>query len=156
MNNGQLREAIESKLRPGAGYTSQDVTAFALGVEWAMAQQVWPVLAEVQTERERQDGKWGGPLSDDARKSPADWVLDIEAYVTWACQMHRMGDQGKYRRRVMQVAALAVAACESYDRSKTPNVRAERATTAGRQARAGENVPRTARPGLVACRWRSA
>ena len=37
-----------------------------------------------------------------------------------------------------------------------PNVRVKRATTAGRQARAGENVPRTARPGLVACRWRSA
>jgi hypothetical protein len=37
-----------------------------------------------------------------------------------------------------------------------PNVRAKRATTEGRQARAGENVPRTARPGLVACRWRSA
>ena len=37
-----------------------------------------------------------------------------------------------------------------------PNVRAKRAATAGRQARAGENVPRTARLGLVACRWRSA
>ena len=37
-----------------------------------------------------------------------------------------------------------------------PNVRAKRATTAGRQARPQENVPRTARPGLVACRWRSA
>ena len=36
------------------------------------------------------------------------------------------------------------------------NVRAKRATTAGRRARAGENVPRTTRPGLVACRWRSA
>ena len=37
-----------------------------------------------------------------------------------------------------------------------PNVRAKRATTAGRQARAGENVPRTTGPGLGACRWRSA
>ena len=37
-----------------------------------------------------------------------------------------------------------------------PNVRAKREPAAGRQARAGENVPRTARPGLVACRWRSA
>jgi len=37
-----------------------------------------------------------------------------------------------------------------------PNVRAKRATTAGRQARGGENVPRTTGPGLVACRWRSA
>ena len=36
-----------------------------------------------------------------------------------------------------------------------PNVRAKRAAPAGRQARAGENVPRTARPGLVACRGRS-
>ena len=41
-------------------------------------------------------------------------------------------------------------------KSPRPNVRAKRATTAGRQAWAGENVPRTARPGLVACRWRSA
>jgi hypothetical protein len=39
---------------------------------------------------------------------------------------------------------------------RMPNVRAKRATTAGRQARAGENVQRTAGPGLVACRWRSA
>ena len=37
-----------------------------------------------------------------------------------------------------------------------PNVRDKRATTAGRQARAGENVLRTTGPGLVACRWCSA
>ena len=37
-----------------------------------------------------------------------------------------------------------------------PNVRAKRATAAGRQARAGENVRSTTGPGLVACRWRSA
>ena len=37
-----------------------------------------------------------------------------------------------------------------------PNVRAKRTTTAGRQARAGENVRSTTGPGLVACRWRSA
>jgi hypothetical protein len=37
-----------------------------------------------------------------------------------------------------------------------PNVRAKRVTTAGRQARPQENVHRTLRPGLVACRWRSA
>jgi hypothetical protein len=37
--------------------------------------------------------------------------------------------------------------------SAQPNVRANRAPTVGRQARTGENVPRTARPGLVARRW---
>jgi hypothetical protein len=36
-----------------------------------------------------------------------------------------------------------------------PNVRAKRATTAGRQARAVQDKPRR-RAGLVACRWRSA
>ena len=35
MTNDELRAALESKLRPGAGYTGQDLTAFALGVEWA-------------------------------------------------------------------------------------------------------------------------
>ncbi len=48
------------------------------------------------------------------------------------------------------------ASCGELHFGVGPNVRAKRATTAGRQARAGENVPRTARPGLVACRWRSA
>ena len=37
-----------------------------------------------------------------------------------------------------------------------PNVRAKRGPTVGRQARAGENVPRTTSPGLVARRWGSA
>ena len=37
-----------------------------------------------------------------------------------------------------------------------PNVRAKRAAAAGRQARSGENVARTARAGLVARRWGSA
>ena len=51
---------------------------------------------------------------------------------------------------------LTVCVSGSDDRSVRPNVRAKRAPTAGRQARAGENVPRTARPGLEACRWCSA
>jgi hypothetical protein len=37
----------------------------------------------------------------------------------------------------------------------TPNVRAKRATTAGRQAREVQNMPQRL-AGLVACRWRSA
>ena len=74
------------------------------------------VLAAVVAERARQDGKWGGAQADDYRKTPEDWSNDIEAYVFWARQMHRMGSPGKYRRRMMQIAALAVAACESFDR----------------------------------------
>jgi len=40
--------------------------------------------------------------------------------------------------------------------SVPPNVRAKRATTAGRQRPDGESVPRTTGRALVACRWRSA
>lgn len=74
------------------------------------------VLAAVVAERARQDGKWGGAQEDDARKTPEEWCNDIEAYVVWARQMHRMGSPDKYRRRMTQIAALAVAACESFDR----------------------------------------
>lgn len=74
------------------------------------------VFAAVVAERARQDSKWGGAQADDARKTPMDWCLDIEAYNTWACQMYRMGSPEKYRHRMMQIAALAIAACESYDR----------------------------------------
>ncbi len=66
------------------------------------------------------------------------------------------------------IAAMPRRGCSIARRSRTslpndpllpialPNVRAKRATTAGRQAWAGENVQRTTGPGLVACRWRSA
>jgi hypothetical protein len=81
------------------------------------------ILQNLQTERDRQDEKWGGPEADDARKTPADWVADINAYTAWAQQMYRMGDIGKYRRRMLQVAALAMAACESYERQRTAAVR---------------------------------
>ena len=74
------------------------------------------VLDEVTEERARQDGIWGGAQTDDARKTPEDWCNDIDAYAVWARQMHRMGAQEKYRNRMKQIAALAVAACESYDR----------------------------------------
>lgn len=35
MTNENLKQWLESKLRPGTPYTEQDLTAFALGVEWA-------------------------------------------------------------------------------------------------------------------------
>jgi len=99
----------------------QDVTKDAegqsrLNAMLAACREQLVLLDELAAERVRQDKKWGGAQIDDARKTPEDWCLDIEAYNTWACQMHRMDSPDKYRRRMMQVAALAIAACESYDR----------------------------------------
>jgi hypothetical protein len=92
--------------------------ARAWHVEFAMSWRaaLASVMNEVTTERKRQDMKFGGPDADDSRKTPEDWCNDIEAYIVWARHMHRMDSPERYRRRVMQVAALAVAACESYDR----------------------------------------
>jgi hypothetical protein len=76
------------------------------------------IYEELQNERDHQDLKWGGPQMDDARKTLSDWCEDIEAYVGWAKQKARSGALHEYRHRMMQVAALAVAACESYDRRR--------------------------------------
>jgi hypothetical protein len=57
---------------------------------------------------------------------------------------------------MLRMLVLEAQAMREHRVTARHNVRAKRAPTAGRQARAGENVPRTARPGLVACRWRSA
>jgi len=77
------------------------------------------ILTEILSERDRQREKWGGDFEDDIRKDPIDWASDIQAYATWAKQMMRMRSHEKYRKRMMQIAALAVAACESFDRQET-------------------------------------
>jgi hypothetical protein len=70
--------------------------------------------------------------------------------------------QGSWRRRArckshgVQALWHATARGPRTTCFPRPNVRGKRATAAGRQARAGDNVPRTTGPGLVACRWRSA
>lgn len=73
-------------------------------------------IADVTAERQRQDRKWGGPEHDD-RKSPNDFVQHIEDYAGWARVMAGMGSFDKYRRRMVQVAALAGAAVEASDRA---------------------------------------
>lgn len=82
------------------------------------------IYDEIRAERARQDAKWGGPQHDD-QESGTNWTDYITRYAAWAGMMWLMGGKGlpKYRRRMMQIAALAVAACESFDRSTTPKSR---------------------------------
>lgn len=76
-------------------------------------------LLDVAAERQRQDLKWGGPDHDDMH-STADFVQLIRDYAGWARTMAGMGSVEKTRRRLVQVAALAVAAVESLDRTQNP------------------------------------
>ena len=72
-------------------------------------------LFAVSKERARQDDKWGGPKHDD-QHTTAEYIQWIEDYAGWARMMSQMESHDKARRRLIQVAALAVAAVESIDR----------------------------------------
>lgn len=74
------------------------------------------VIGEVRQERWRQDRKWGGAEHDDGL-SVDEWHNTIADYNGWARRMAKMGSTDKARRRLIQVAALAIAAVESIDRS---------------------------------------
>lgn len=71
----------------------------------------------VAAERLRQDEKWGGAEHDD-KHSTADFVQLIQDYAGWARTMASMNSPERARRRLIQVAALALAACESIDRKE--------------------------------------
>ena len=74
------------------------------------------VIIDVINERKRQDEKWGGSKIDDQRNRPFDWCLIIQDYASLARTMARLDSSEKYRKRMVQIAALAVAAVESHDR----------------------------------------
>lgn len=83
------------------------------------------VLGEVADERWRQDVRWGGPKHDDTH-TPGQWLSAINAHIAEA-GLHLIRPPGvgeyaapDYRRIVVQIAALAVAAAQSFDRRHAP------------------------------------
>ena len=80
------------------------------------------IYAQVQAERERQDAKWGGP-DHDANHTAGDWISFIAEHADKALRAE-MGpidgdaDLDEYRRRLIEVAALAVAAVEALDKQR--------------------------------------
>ncbi len=73
------------------------------------------VLAEIAAERTRQDAQWGGAAHDDTLPIGT-FVQLIRDYAGWAWVKAREGSPVEARQRLVQVAALAVAAAESLDR----------------------------------------
>jgi hypothetical protein len=67
------------------------------------------LLEEVCIERKAQDEKWGGPEHDDEHIQ-MDWQSYIREHTSKA------SDLGKFRKQMVRVAALALAAIESHDR----------------------------------------
>lgn len=75
------------------------------------------VLSEVADERYRQDKKWGGSAHDDQHRAE-DFERFIRAQLTK--DIRETSDSG-YRKRLINVAALAVAAVQKWDRQNTRN-----------------------------------
>jgi hypothetical protein len=70
------------------------------------------IFSEIASEREYQDSLWGGPESDD-RNSQPQW----SSYITEYANMSSPRTKNRpFRERMLKVAALAVAAIESFDR----------------------------------------
>ncbi len=72
------------------------------------------IVRQILDERCAQDREWGGPDHDD-NHYPGDWLNLIERQVRRAWPV----DAFEYRRRrLVKIAALAVAAMDSFDRTK--------------------------------------
>jgi hypothetical protein len=134
----QARELAASEARPdwyarGQDWALADALSGSLPLDWTAGDIARAFAAGAQT-------------ADQSAR-----IAELVAVLARLCELNAA------ERPMARVWAAAQALVDSHtSRALGPNVRAKRATTAGRQARAGENVPRTARPGLVACRWRSA
>jgi hypothetical protein len=74
------------------------------------------VYEEIKAERARQDEKWGA-AHDDSLPIPT-WVALLAERVGSALTAYLSRDRSAYRRRLVQTAALAVAAVESLDRQR--------------------------------------
>lgn len=68
------------------------------------------VFGFIEVERARQDAQWGGPSHDD-QHGPDDWLDYIQKQVDAARNDSLSAED--YRRRLVKIAALAVAGYES-------------------------------------------
>jgi hypothetical protein len=67
-------------------------------------------FAEIASERDHQDAMWGGPVHDDEHY-PDDWAAIIRSHVDDAVY-----SPCSYRIELVRIAAVAVAAIQSFDR----------------------------------------
>ena len=73
------------------------------------------IYTELKQERKHQDKKWGGPLHDDTHDED-DWEAFIHERLLGVPRFDGGLAHDPYRHRMIEIAALAIAAIESYDR----------------------------------------
>lgn len=73
------------------------------------------LLDEILRERERQDAIHGGIRNDDLN-TPKDWILFGHKWMSKAFEATHNQNGRDYRKRMVQAAALMLAAIETFDR----------------------------------------
>lgn len=73
------------------------------------------LFGQISRERVRQDEEWGGAEHDDEHE-PLDWVRFIRKQCGIIANPPETGIVGGYESRMVKIAALAIAAIESYRR----------------------------------------
>ncbi|WP_025184035.1 MazG-like family protein [Leptospira kirschneri] len=83
------------------------------------------ILSEINQERDRQDSRWG-----EQNHRPIEWIpilgeevgevnkAALESYFSGGIK-----DYSEYRKELIQVAAVAIAMIESYDRNKPADIK---------------------------------
>ncbi len=82
--------------------------------EWSRSADV---AADIWRERNRQRVEEDWSVERDDTHSVADWIALLARYTGRAGDEAEAGDVARYRRRLIQVGAIAVAAIESLDRA---------------------------------------
>lgn len=73
------------------------------------------IFKEIENERIMQDSAHGGHTNDD-QHTPNDWCAILVRHLGLACNDEGIHEAERYRRQMIRVAAVAVAAIESFDR----------------------------------------
>lgn len=80
----------------------------------ASAARAQRVLSDVLEERDHQRGRWS--VDDDVLHSHCEWTTILTTWLGKAGHSARHGDTAAFRKRLVQVAAICMAAIETLDR----------------------------------------
>jgi len=83
-----------------------------------MIKEQTAIIDEIMTERQRQMDLYTSKHDDS--HSPIDWIAILICHLGAACADEARIDADRFRKQMTRVAAVALAAIESFDRTHPP------------------------------------
>ena len=117
--HAQLDRLDPHRLEAGGAGDTPALIKLVFDLKGQAERHLSQALLDVAAERQRQDAKWGGPEHDDGHHA-GDWHRFVSLRLARVPVLASNGNAAEVRRMWVQIAALAVAAAESIDRTGTP------------------------------------